>query len=105
MTGDDLPKLVRDRIPAIIRGDGADPVTEQVPDADVQDYLADKLLEEAAEFRESGDVAELADVLEVLQRLCQVEGMDWAELEERRQAKREDRGGFDDNIVLRDIED
>ncbi len=102
---DDLPKLVRDRIPAIIRDDGEEPVTDQVTGEELRRYLADKLVEEAEEFRQSQDVEELADVLEVVHRWCALEAIEPEELEQLRIEKREDRGGFDENIVLRDIED
>ncbi|MDY6769388.1 MAG: hypothetical protein SVU88_00280, partial [Candidatus Nanohaloarchaea archaeon] len=100
----DLPKLVRDRIPQRIEDDGGTPVVEQVSDGELQDALADKLVEEAREFREDRDPDELADVLEVLRECLAVEDISWRDLEQLRQAKREERGGFDDGMVLERVE-
>ncbi|MDY6766209.1 MAG: nucleoside triphosphate pyrophosphohydrolase [Candidatus Nanohaloarchaea archaeon] len=105
MTGDDLPKLVRDRIPAIIEEDGGVPVTEQVTGDELAEYTADKLVEEAKEFREDRDPAELADVLEVLEQCLALADLSWHDLQELRLAKRADRGGFDDSLVLKAVED
>lgn len=101
----DLPKLVRDRIPDIIQEDGQEPLTEQVPDADVMQHLADKLVEEAEEFRESKDVEELADLVEIVDRCLREEDTTWRQLQQLRNEKKQERGGFEENIVLRDIED
>lgn len=97
---DDLPKLVRDRIPEIIRADGEEPVVEAAGD-ELDRFLADKLVEEAEEFAASRDPEELADVLEVLDRLR--EEFD-ADVDRLREEKRAERGGFDDGIVLRDTD-
>ena len=46
-------KLVRDRIPAIIRADGRIPQCETLDTARYLDALEQKLLEEAAEYRQT----------------------------------------------------
>lgn len=104
MAPDDLPKLVRDRIPAIIRDDGAEPVVERVDDETARDLLAAKLVEEAEEFRESRDPEELADVLEAVERALELADLDMDAVRALKDEKRAERGGFADNIVLRDIE-
>ncbi|MFB6265592.1 MAG: NUDIX domain-containing protein [Candidatus Nanohaloarchaea archaeon] len=101
----DLPKLVRDRIPEIIRGNGEEPVTEVVEGGELEDFLAEKLVEEAVEYVESRETEEIADVLEVVDRILDVEEVEEKEVERVREEKKEERGGFDDNIVLRDVED
>jgi predicted house-cleaning noncanonical NTP pyrophosphatase (MazG superfamily) len=61
-------KLVRDRMPEIIRADGHQPVTRILDQAGYRSALVAKLLEEAQEASAApaGDLpAELADVLEV----------------------------------------
>ncbi|MFF3691071.1 nucleoside triphosphate pyrophosphohydrolase [Streptomyces sp. NPDC002187] len=61
-------KLVRDRIPQIIREDGAEPVTYTAGREEYRGRLRDKLGEEVAEFLEADEDSapeELADVLEV----------------------------------------
>jgi predicted house-cleaning noncanonical NTP pyrophosphatase (MazG superfamily) len=70
-------KLVRDKIPQIIRSRGLEPV---IHTADTEEYavrLRDKLREEAAEFVASDDdPEELADILEVLYALARRAGID-----------------------------
>lgn len=66
-------KLVRDRIPEIIRSAGRHPVTRVLDFADYQTALLAKLFEEAREAEQAptGQLAtELADILEVLQALA-----------------------------------
>jgi predicted house-cleaning noncanonical NTP pyrophosphatase (MazG superfamily) len=93
-------KLVRDRIPEIIRASGKEPLV-RVADAEVfRDLLRDKLVEEVDEFLASdGDLEELADILEVVLALADDLGAGPAQLEEMRAAKAAERGGFSLRIV------
>jgi predicted house-cleaning noncanonical NTP pyrophosphatase (MazG superfamily) len=65
-----MGKLVRDRIPEIIRAEGSRAVTRRLDDDAYRDALLDKLVEEAHELRnaprESAGIGEAADVYEVL---------------------------------------
>ena len=99
-------KLVRDRIPEIIREAGKVPVTRIVTEeAELRQRLIDKLSEEMQEYRESGSVEEIADILEVLQALVeQIHGMSWEQVREIQGSKWEERGGFRDGIVLERVE-
>jgi len=93
-------KLVRDKIPQIIRGKGLEPV---IYVADADEYAArlrDKLSEEVAEFLASdSDPEELADILEVVYALAGLAGTDPQQLEKLRAAKADERGGFADRII------
>ena len=93
-------KLVRDKIPQIIRSKGQEPV---IYIADTEEYcvrLRDKLREEVEEYLASeNDREELADILEVLYALARQAGTDQQELEKLRAAKAERRGGFADRII------
>jgi predicted house-cleaning noncanonical NTP pyrophosphatase (MazG superfamily) len=97
-------KLVRDRIPEICRENGETPVTHVETGEDYRERLRAKLCEEAAEFRESGDPEELADVLEVLAAIRHAEGFEREELERLREQKAEERGRFEDGIVLERVD-
>ncbi|OKI43321.1 hypothetical protein A6A29_08170 [Streptomyces sp. TSRI0281] len=100
--GNKSGKLVRDRIPQIIREDGAEPVTYTAGPQEYRDRLRDKLCEEAAEVLEADDEKapeELADVLEVVLALAADLGIDTAQLEKIREAKASERGGFAERIV------
>ncbi|MER5582233.1 nucleoside triphosphate pyrophosphohydrolase [Streptomyces asoensis] len=95
-------KLVRDRIPEIIREHGAEPVTYTADAEEYRNRLRDKLVEEVAEFLEADDSTapeELADVLEVVHALASVLGVDVGQLEKIRENKASERGGFAERIV------
>ncbi|MFG2091038.1 MULTISPECIES: hypothetical protein [unclassified Spirillospora] len=93
-------KLVRDRIPEIIRATGRSPEIRVAGPEEHGALLRAKLYEEAGEYAASGDPAELADLLEVVHALAALHGITPGELEERRSAKAAERGGFSDRLVL-----
>jgi len=95
-------KLVRDRIPEVIRAGGLEPITYIASPAEYAARLREKLTEEVAEFLSAdGTTApgELADVLEVVYALARNLNLDPTGLEELRQAKFRERGGFTNGIV------
>lgn len=100
-------KLVRDRIPEIIRAAGKTPVVRTIADADeMKRRLIDKLAEEMLEYKESGSVEEIADITEVLQALTEkVHGLKWEDVREIQGRKWEERGGFDAGVVLVRVEE
>jgi predicted house-cleaning noncanonical NTP pyrophosphatase (MazG superfamily) len=90
-------KLVRDRIPDIIRDSGAEPMTRTATPSEYRQRLRLKLREETAEFLAATPETapeELADVLEVVLALALDMGMNAAQLEKIRAQKAEARGGF-----------
>lgn len=92
-------KLVRDRIPQIIRSRGADPVVRVADRGEFHGLLRSKLSEEVTEFLDSGDPEELADILEVVLTLATELDVDAARLEALRAAKAAERGGFTERII------
>ena len=99
-------KLVRDRIPEIILAAGKTPVVRTIANADeMKRRLIDKLAEEMQEYKESGSVEEIADIMEVLQALTEkVHGLKWEDVREIQGRKWEERGGFGKGIVLERVE-
>lgn len=93
-------KLVRDRIPEIIKRDGKELVIRTAEEQEYEEALTRKLHEEVAEFLESPSAEEAADVLEVLLAICAHKDIDTSEFEQTRQKKAEERGGFKDRIIL-----
>ena len=90
-------KLVRDRIPEIIKLSGRQPVVRRLEAAELRPALLAKLSEEGAELAAAGGdevVGELADVLEVLRALAADSGLDWSEVEAAARAKTAERGAF-----------
>lgn len=102
-------KLVRDLIPNIIRATGLTCRTRQLDAEEHLQALRVKLLEEVEAFlnteRTAESVEELADILEILFALAQKYGADEDELLEIRDAKRDERGGFDEGIYLIEVSD
>jgi predicted house-cleaning noncanonical NTP pyrophosphatase (MazG superfamily) len=93
-------KLVRDKIPQIIRSKGQEPVVYKASAEEYEIRLRDKLREEVEEYLASdNDREELADILEVLYALARQAGTDQQQLEKLRAAKAEKRGGFADQII------
>ena len=96
-------KLVRDRIPDIIKADGKTCVTEILPDKQYLEMLDAKLSEELAEYQESKSLEELADLLEVIQAVVNARGWTWEQLEQVRADKATKRGGFEKRILLKEV--
>lgn len=96
-------KLVRDRIPEIIKSDGKICDWETLSDADYLHLLEEKLNEELAEYQQSKSLEELADLLEVMQAVLKARGWTWEELEQVRAEKAAKRGGFEKKILLKAV--
>lgn len=84
----------------MIRAQGETPVLRVLEEEEYLQCLHKKLDEEVAECHESGDIEELADILEVVCALCRAKGHTLEELREVCLAKREKRGGFDGRVFL-----
>ncbi|WP_431954486.1 nucleoside triphosphate pyrophosphohydrolase [Nocardia lijiangensis] len=98
-----MGKLVRDRIPEIIRADGGTPDVRVLDADDYETALHDKLFEEAAELRaaDADDrLEEAADVLEVLLALATLNGFTLEDIVSTAKAKFAERGGFEDRLWL-----
>lgn len=94
-------KLVRDKIPQIIKDKGSVPVTHIADDTEYWEKLKAKLQEEVTEVLEDTNVdEELADVLEVVHAMLAFKDMKFEELEQIMLKKREERGGFKNKIIL-----
>ncbi|MCK4634693.1 MAG: nucleoside triphosphate pyrophosphohydrolase [Candidatus Aenigmarchaeota archaeon] len=93
-------KLVRDKIPELIKQNNQVPVTHVADEKEYWKKLKDKLTEEVEEFLESANEEELADILEVVYALGENIGTDQKRLESLRKKKCEERGRFKDRIIL-----
>mgnify|MGYP000301383034 FL=1 len=98
-------KLVRDRIPEIIEADGKTCVCETLSDEDYISLLDRKLNEELAEYQESKSLEELADLLEVIRAVVKARGWTVEELEQVRTEKATKRGGFEQKILLKEVQE
>ena len=93
-------KLVRDKIPQLIRSTGAEPSIRVARPAEYSRLLRDKLTEEVREFLDSGDdLSELADIVEVVLALACDLGYSPDHLEELRIRKAAERGSFTSKYI------
>lgn len=96
-------KLVRDKIPEIIKKDEKEPLVEFIQGEELEDYLNEKLQEEVEEYIEDRTVEELADILEVIETIVKYKGLSMEQVEKIRLEKREERGGFEKGIRLKGV--
>ena len=92
-------KLVRDKIPEILDRKGVSYEKRIASDEEYKAELIKKLGEETEEFLKDNSPEELADVIEVIEALKKM--TDYENVEEVRRKKLEDRGGFDQKIILK----
>ncbi len=104
--GAGMGKLVRDRIPEIIRQSGRTPCVTTLGEPAYRHALHDKLLEEAAELRKAQNrdevVDEFGDLLEVLTALAATYDVTLDTITEAARTKRAERGGFEMRFWLDD---
>ena len=96
-------KLIRDKIPEIIEKSGKLCRYEIMSDEEYQKALDEKLTEELAEYRESGALEELADLLEVIYAVARARGYTVDELIKAREKKEAERGGFLKKLRLLEV--
>jgi len=99
-------KLVRDKIPEIIKRTGKVAHTRSpYSDAEYSLFLRHKLSEEGDEFLETPTAEEAADIYEVLRAMCDLNSISIDEVVSVADKKRDERGGFSGRIVLEKISD
>ncbi len=96
-------KLIRDKIPQIIESKGKSCETSILSDKQYIIYLRKKLQEEVDEFLADDNLEELADITEVIHALAGAKGYSVEDLERVRVKKREEKGGFEERIVLKKV--
>lgn len=96
-------KLVRDRIEKIIRKQGKTPIIHTASDDEYYRKLKEKLHEEVNEFVKSNDLEELADLLQVIYSVLDFKKIPREKLEELRRKKNDERGKFNDRVILDEI--
>ena len=99
-------KLVRDNIPEIIIEDNQVPVTRVLDKEEYRKALEEKILEEYNEVLETigeNRLKELADLLEIIKSLAELENSSLDEVLKIAKEKREKRGGFSKKLYLEKI--
>lgn len=96
-------KLVRDNIPLIIEKSGKKAIVKRLTDEDYIDALNLKLGEELVEYLESGEIEELADMLEVIYGILDYKGISISQFENVRKDKLKKRGSFKERLMLVEV--
>lgn len=100
-------KLVRDKIPDIIRNNGEEPITKVLADDEYKLELEKKLNEELVETLEATGIdriTEMGDMLEVMISLAKLENKSLDDIIKACKTNREKRGGFENKIFLCGVE-
>ncbi len=93
-------KLVRDKIPEIIKKKGGRAKTHVADDKEYEQKLHEKLREEVDEFLQQPNEEELADVMEVLDAIIRLHILDKKKVQAIQKEKAEERGRFEKQIIL-----
>lgn len=96
-------KLVRDKMPNIIRNNNEEPITRILNDEEYKIELEKKLLEEYNEVLNAKNIdylEELADMLEVIDALASTQNKTLEDIIKIKENKREKRGTFKNKIFL-----
>lgn len=101
-------KLVRDNIPNIIKSNNEIPVTRILKDDEYKCELEKKLLEEYKEVLEAEKndrIEELADMLEIIKSLAELENKTLEDVIKVSEIKVRKRGSFKEKIFLEKVID
>lgn len=98
-----MAKLVRDKIPEIIRQAGKTPKTRIANEGEYWTMLKAKLQEEVEEFLENPTNEELVDIYEVMNAIYDFKKIKKEDLKKLREKKSKERGAFSEKIILEDI--
>ncbi len=93
-------KLVRDKIPEIIKQKGATLISHIADEKEYWEKLKEKLLEEIKEFSKNEVIEEMADILEVIEAIIDYKEFDIEEITEIKEKKAQVRGKFKERIIL-----
>lgn len=93
-------KLVRDKIPEIIHSKGKICKARKLDSGEFALELKKKLQEEVKEYLEEPSMAELADILEVVEGLALTKGASLDDVLRTKEEKKKARGGFSDRVFL-----
>ena len=98
-------KLIRDKIPEIIKQSGKQANIEEVSGKEYLELLNAKLGEELHEYLDSQNVEELADLVEVVYAIVEHKDVSLQDFEVIRKQKVEERGAFKEKLLLKKVID
>lgn len=100
-------KLIRDKIPQIIEATGKKAKVRILEEKEYIKMLTIKLQEELDEYKvASGEeqIAELADLVEVVYAILNNRNVSIEDFEKIRLSKKDERGGFEERLLLNSVE-
>jgi predicted house-cleaning noncanonical NTP pyrophosphatase (MazG superfamily) len=102
-------KLVRDKIPKVIKKEGKTSKTRILNEDEYNKELFKKLIEEAVELSQARNdqeiIEELADIYEVIETILFNKNIDIREIQKQRIKKNIAKGTFEERIFLEYVED
>lgn len=93
-------KLVRDKIPDILRNNGMKPKIHIANDPEYFEALKNKLKEEVDEFFRESNEEEIVDILEVIDAIINYKNFKKKDLEFIKVNKSNNKGKFNSKIIL-----
>ena len=96
-------KLIRDKIPEIIKADGKTPVVWALDDDEFLNALNQKLCEEVNEYLNDEFLEELCDILEVVYAIANAKGYSLNDIKTQRNNKNLTNGAFEDRLFLEKV--
>jgi len=102
----EYPKLIRDEIPEIIKANNGIEIKTQTleDDAEYLKFLLKKVTEEAHELANAESkehlIEEIADVMEVIDTILDVNKVDRETVKKAQEEKRNKRGGFKKRLLM-----
>ncbi|AOY06234.1 nucleoside triphosphate pyrophosphohydrolase [Bacillus subtilis] len=94
-------KLVRDKVPQIVKQDNKVPFSHIATEKEGK--ILNKLIEELEEFKATPNEEELADILEVIDGIAHAFNLDMNKVLRVKADKLEKRGGFNERIILEKV--
>ena|SRR3989344_4490820 len=102
-------KLIRDKIPEIIKKSNAIPKISKLSSEQFKIALREKLVEEAKELLEARTdeeiLNELSDVMQLIESIVESNNLTFAKIEKQKRKKRQERGGFGMKLFLKYIDE
>lgn len=99
-------KLVRDKIPEIIKEQGKSCSIKRISDdEEFYNKLLNKIIEEVDELRESPNEEEISDIYEVLDSIIELKNFEPMHIDYLKMKKKESRGSFKHRIYLENVEE
>lgn len=102
-------KLIRDKIPEIIKKDNAVPKVSVLNNEQFKIALKEKMVEEAKELLEAEAseeiLNELSDIFQLLESIALENNLTVAQVEKKKEKKKLERGGFEKKLFLEYVDE